>query len=342
MENQLEYYVKEYERQNFLIQNELPASRFFHGLRMEMDQSMGQGQSEILRIHNGLSVAWADYRLSRQIETNHVNMQTPCNLSLQISGHFEFQISGAAKQNVAPGDIWFVHGPFEQASDIQFPDQKICGISIGLPQDFMEAWLGSSCCSASKGLEKLVSGSIGQSGSGMSGQAFPLLRGLQPSSECMRMARKLMSARRQTFADNLHFEALALDFLSRMLTLKDSTTIFSAERTCGIRAAVDEAVDILRWEWVDPPTISALSRRVGINECYLKKEFRRQTGMTIGAYIRQQRMAQAREMITTGKYSILSISLFVGYSNPSYFSAAFKKFYGHLPSYYLPKGGKIS
>ena len=57
MDNSLEYYVKEYERENFLVQNELAASRFFHGLRMEMDQSMGQGQSEILRIHNGLSVA---------------------------------------------------------------------------------------------------------------------------------------------------------------------------------------------------------------------------------------------------------------------------------------------
>ena len=55
MDNSLEYYVKEYERENFLVQNELAASRFFHGLRMEMDQSMGQGQSEILRIHNRLS-----------------------------------------------------------------------------------------------------------------------------------------------------------------------------------------------------------------------------------------------------------------------------------------------
>ena len=70
---------------------------------------------------------------------------------------------------VAPGDIWFIHGPFEQASSIQFPGQKICGISIGLPQDFIEVWLGSSCCSAGKGLEKLVSGFIGQSGPGMSG-----------------------------------------------------------------------------------------------------------------------------------------------------------------------------
>ena len=211
---------------------------------------------------------------------------------------------------------------------------------ISLPQDFIEAWLGSSCCSAGKGLEKLVSGLIGQSGPGMSGQAFPLVRGLQPSSECMHMARGLMSARRQTFADNLRFESLALELLSRMLTLKDSPAISSVERTCSIKAAIDEAVDILRREWDDPPTISALSRRVGMNECYIKKEFRRHTGMSIGGYIREQRMKKALELIETGRYSILKTALFVGYSNPSYFSASFKKFYGHLPSYYLPRDGR--
>ncbi len=48
-------------------------------------------------------------------------------------------------------------------------------------------------------------------------------------------------------------------------------------------------------------------------------------------------MDRTRKMIQTGKYSILDISLFVGYSNPGHFSAAFKKFYRHLPSYSLPK-----
>ncbi len=114
------------------------------------------------------------------------------------------------------------------------------------------------------------------------------------------------------------------------------------ERTGRIRTAVDEAVDILHREWSDPPNISTLARRVALNECSLKKEFRRQTGMTIGGYIRRQRMTKALEFIETGRYSILETALFVGYSNPSHFSAAFKKFYGHLPSYYLPKNGKIS
>ncbi len=63
--------------------------------------------------------------------------------------------------------------------------------------------------------------------------------------------------------------------------------------------------------------------------------------MTIGDYIRNQRMKKALELIETGTYSILQTALFVGYSNLNHFSAAFKKFYGHLPSYYVPRYGEL-
>ncbi|PIE69533.1 MAG: AraC family transcriptional regulator, partial [Deltaproteobacteria bacterium] len=51
-----------------------------------------------------------------------------------------------------------------------------------------------------------------------------------------------------------------------------------------------------------------------------------------------QRMTKALELIETG-YSVLDTAAFVGYSNHSHFSAAFRKFHGRLPSCYLPKAG---
>ncbi len=53
-------------------------------------------------------------------------------------------------------------------------------------------------------------------------------------------------------------------------------------------------------------------------------------------------MKKALEMIETGRYALLETALFVGYSNPSYFSTIFKNYYGHLPSYYLSRSGKNS
>jgi AraC-like DNA-binding protein len=53
--------------------------------------------------------------------------------------------------------------------------------------------------------------------------------------------------------------------------------------------------------------------------------------------VRKLRMEKALELIESGENSILQVALSVGYSNPSHFSAAFKRFYGRLPSSYLVK-----
>lgn len=57
-----------------------------------------------------------------------------------------------------------------------------------------------------------------------------------------------------------------------------------------------------------PPTISAMARRVGINESYLKNGFRAQVGCTIGEFVRQKRMKKAMELIESG-HSILETAL---------------------------------
>ncbi len=337
MNDELQNYARELKKVNFLVRDELPKSRFFNGLRMEVDEKRGRGWSEIVRIHNGLHVGLADYQLNQRIESCHDNIKNLFHLNILLSGHVEFCTSKKENQNLVTGDIWLAHGSFEKVLRTQFPDENICGLSIDLPREFIESWLGTSCCGASRHLEKLM---LGNTKDRQVLRHIPLVRGLHHSSSLMRLARELVFARRQTFADCLRFESMALDFLSRILTIEEPGAGYARERTRKMKAVVDEAADILCQEWNEPPNISTLSRRVGVNESYLKEWFRRHTGMTIGEYIREQRMEKALEYIETGKYSILQTALFVGYSNPSHFSKAFKKFYGHLPSYYLPRAGK--
>ncbi|PIE72726.1 MAG: hypothetical protein CSA20_06600 [Deltaproteobacteria bacterium] len=340
MDDKLKYFVEEYKKERFLLNNETLTSRFFDGVHLEMDRNTGQGWSEILCIRDGLYVEIADYQLNRRLETCHSDTKNLFQLTLLLSGDIDFLLPGKARQSFAAGDIWLSHGPFEQVLCSQHPDREIRGVSIGLPPSFVDSWLGTSYCAASKGLERMAPRQLGFGPSGR--QTTLLARGLRQSSQCIRLAKKLISTKRTTLADNLYFESLALDLLSRLLVLEIVEENPQMKRTGKVTAAVDEAVDILRREWTDPPSISSLSRRVGLNECYLKRGFREKTGISIGAYIRQQRMTKALELIETGQYSVLTTAVFVGYSNPSHFSAAFKKFYGHLPSYYLPRSEKRS
>ncbi len=316
------------------------ASPFFHGLRMEMDENMGQGWSEILRVHNGVYVEMLDYQAKQKATISHQDKTIPLKFTLLLSGRFDSKLPGQKVKKILAGDIWCIHGQFEQIVLTQFPDEKICGVSICLPQDFIESWLKTSCCRASSNLEKLAFGS--SEATLPEQQAVLLKRGLHHSSTFIRIARELIQTTPQTISDYLRFESQTLDLLSQILTLEDPVTGYLRERNQKTRVAVDDAADILRQEWDRPPNISTLARRVGVNESYLKEWFREHTGQTIGEFIREQRMKKALELIETGRYSILQTALFVGYSNPSHFSAAFKKFYGQLPSYYLPRSGKTS
>ncbi len=338
MNDTLKHCVEEYEKERFFLNNEAATSRFFDGIRLEMAQDTGQGWSEILCIRDGLYIEMAKYRPHRRIETCYQDIERPYQVTLLLSGDIDFLFPGENRLSFTGGDIWLSHGSCEQALCRQHPNKNICGVSLGLPQDLVESWLGTACCPASQGLEKLIFGQAGTRLSG--GKTIVLARGLRQSSQYLCLAKKILSSRRITLADNLYFESLALDLLSRILVLEAIEESPNIKRTKKVEAAVDEAIDILHREWNDPPSISSLSRRVGLNECYLKRWFREKTGLSIGAYIRQQRMTKALELLETGRYSILNTALFVGYSNPSHFSAAFKKFYGQLPSYYLPRSSK--
>ena len=53
--------------------------------------------------------------------------------------------------------------------------------------------------------------------------------------------------------------------------------------------------------------------------------------MTLSEYITQYRMQEAKKLITTTDEKLVTIAEKVGYSDVSYFSNVFKKFYGISP-----------
>ncbi len=81
----------------------------------------------------------------------------------------------------------------------------------------------------------------------------------------------------------------------------------------------------------EPITIKDLSRKVAINECYLKKGFRLMYGSTIFDFYQSQRMEHARYLLYEKGISVTDVSLQLGYSSISHFSTAFKKHTGIKP-----------
>ncbi len=331
MDDTFTYYVQESLRLGFFENQDCPPSSFFQETRFKLNQEKGSGWAKIVQIDNGLYVGLCDYRLNQHLEAQY-KLIVPVQFNIMLSGSFELQLPGEPAQVIGPGDIWFGRSRGEQLMYSQHHKNNICGLSIGLPSSLLETWLGNYDGETSRGLERLISGKSCPISSKAS-QFFPLVRGMHSSTELMRSTRELLMTEHRTIFGKLHFESLVLDILAQFLALRNEQgrSVVQEEN----RSAIDTAADILRSEWISPPTISSLAKRVGTNECYLKKGFRHQVGMSIGQYIRELRMGKALELLETGGHSVMDIALAVGYTNPSHFSAAFKKFYGEVPSKYL-------
>ena len=97
------------------------------------------------------------------------------------------------------------------------------------------------------------------------------------------------------------------------------------------REKITKAREILLLHIGEPLTIKALSRKVAINECYLKKGFKELFGTTIFDFYQTQRMEHAKYLLYDKGLSVTDVSSLLGYSSISHFSTAFKKHTGIKP-----------
>jgi len=131
---------------------------------------------------------------------------------------------------------------------------------------------------------------------------------------------------------NAQMQMLLLYSLECMLGEKDIETFqckFLANE--ADREKISHAREILLQHIGEPLTIKELSRKVAINECYLKKGFKEMFGTTIFDFYQSQRMEHARYLLYEKGLSVTEVSVMLGYSSISHFSTAFKKHTGLKP-----------
>ncbi len=81
----------------------------------------------------------------------------------------------------------------------------------------------------------------------------------------------------------------------------------------------------------EPPTIEELADKFSISPSTLKKYFKKIYDETPHRFINKHRMELARQMILSGKFSVKEVAYDLGYSEPSHFIVAFKKYFGITP-----------
>jgi len=105
----------------------------------------------------------------------------------------------------------------------------------------------------------------------------------------------------------------------------------------GDEVLVRAARRYLATRLAEPPSLDALARALGSNERRLSAAFHRYVGLTVFAYVREERMRRARHLLAHTASSIAAIAEEVGFSSAANFSTAFREHTGESPSAYRGK-----
>ena len=78
-------------------------------------------------------------------------------------------------------------------------------------------------------------------------------------------------------------------------------------------------------------SIPDISRALTLNQTYLRRMFKEETGLTLTEYITKYRLERAQSLMRDTAVPLTQIAEQTGYSDVSYFSRSFKKYFGVSP-----------
>ena len=101
------------------------------------------------------------------------------------------------------------------------------------------------------------------------------------------------------------------------------------------RDRIHSAREMLVQDMISPPTLSELSRRVGLSANKLGAGFRQLFGTTVYGFFKEYQLQKARLLFEEADLNVSQVAWTVGYVNVSHFSAAYKKRFGVQPKSFL-------
>ncbi|MCH5250772.1 MAG: response regulator [Lachnospiraceae bacterium] len=107
------------------------------------------------------------------------------------------------------------------------------------------------------------------------------------------------------------------------------------ERRDNTKSFVTKAIEYVKEHYADQDlSIEAICSYLNVSAAYFSTVFKKETGKTFINYLTDYRMEEAENLLLTENEKTYIIAQKVGYSDPNYFSYAFKKQFGMSPSKY--------
>lgn len=247
-----------------------------------------------------------------------------CGINIVIRGRYQTAFKTPHIQaEGAPGQVWLRRGHFGHIHTNLGAGQRFAMLSLDFSPELLARFAQTEAPSP-----VLAFFQDEQPGPAQVRQLHPV-----PARLLGRAAQLLDLPAARDAIDLLELEGAALGLLGLLLRAGDVRTLNQsplAWRTETDRA-IDATLHILSHECAHKITIAQLARRVGLNECDLKRAFRQRTGKTIAVWLRERRMALALALLEEG-CTLAQAAVRSGYASTRYFVQVFQRHFGYSPA----------
>lgn len=118
------------------------------------------------------------------------------------------------------------------------------------------------------------------------------------------------------------------------MILKYASTMESLQKKTVHSRQVIRCIDYISQHLHEKIAMEDLAEYVQLNETYLSKLFKKETGQSVSEYIRDKKIEEARALLRFSEKSSVEIATDLGFSSHSYFISIFKKVTGMTPKEY--------
>lgn len=251
-------------------------------------------------------------------QCNGAVLEFGCLVSGQIRGCASYGNGRKRYLDAGPGQTWCSFCTKARGTIEYLPGQPICVISFLIYEPLLKnlPLLGSNAAALKEPLwEK---------------EAFHTTGTLTPTVR--QIVHQIVQGREHTDMPNqLLLMSKAYELLFHLSRVEHDGGD-NDKRHCPAKyQGVRRAQDILDQNLASPPSLVDLARQSGLCVTNLTEEFKKQFGTTVFGYLRQQRLARAKELITLYNMTASEAAWEVGYSSLSSFHKAFLSRYGTTP-----------
>lgn len=289
-------------------------------------EQLGQGYWREIRLREGLELAIAHYQLHDSVTIQLPEREHPLEYSFHLSSGYKNQRRAARAGQYSLYGSGLAPVETNEWSNIEQID-----LNVHIDPKLFTTWLNQTPGSIPRELQHLIKSSP---------QLYYVRSGT--TTGAMQTAlQQILHCPFQGITKRVYLESKVWELMALLVEQELKLHEVQKSKHC-VHSLKPDDVDrihqakiILLQHLDNPPSLIELARQVGLNDCTLKRGFRQVFGTTVFGYLHDYRLEQARQLLEERRLNISEIAQAIGFSNRSYFAAAFRKKFGVPPREYL-------